>query len=162
MAALSEQDILRYVPGVNIIRYKDLDKIRNIEDIIPKAGLVILYPGRTSNSGHWICLFINKKKLWVFDSYGNKIDEALEYDQGTLDPRMYNRLSYLLAKSPLPIDFNNYQFQSAGKQVTCGYWCVARLRNKNLTTDQFFELWGLNDTDQYLPDELVEYYVKNY
>ena len=60
------------------------------------------------------------------------------------------KLSQLLHDTPLEVDFNNYQLQSADYRniSSCGQWCVARLRMQDLSTDEFAELWGIRD-DQY-------------
>jgi hypothetical protein len=158
---LSGGDILNLVPGVKVIQYKSLSRVRRIQDIIPPQGLVILTPTVNSSQGHWVCLYYHNGILHFFDSYGNKPDEALTYDKGNLGANERGRLNQLLLESNLPVDFNNYQLQSADPSIsTCGYWCVIRLWMKDLSTEEFFQIWKLREGQEHLPDELVEYFVK--
>jgi hypothetical protein len=141
--------------------YKELENVENIEDVIPPNNcLIILYPGFKETSGHWTVLFIENNTIFFFDPFGNLPDEACEYNQNDWDPEQYRRLSYLLAKSPLPVDFNNYQLQSL-PETTCGYWCIARVKMRKYSTDDFFQFWKVKP-NQSLPDDLVKYYVENY
>ena len=159
---LRSGDIIKYLPGVNILRYEDLENVRRIENVIPPQGLILLYPGKSNISGHWVCLFIKGNTIFFFDSYGNLVDQAEQYDiNNNIKPNMWRRLTKLLYETPLNVDFNNYQLQSYDINVqTCGYWCVARLKNKNLSTDQFFKVWMVEPGGT-IPDELVKYYVEN-
>jgi hypothetical protein len=169
---LSGLQLKQLIAGVKVIIYQDLNRVNHIDEILPQAGLIILYPsmerGKINHSlGHWVCLFKKGNKIIYFDPYGTKIDQCL-IDFETLN---YFRdgekfmLSQLLADSDYDVDFNNYQlqngFKKGSKEIdTCGYWCVARLRLKNLDTDQFFEIFSRENNPGDM-DKLIIDFVKN-
>ena len=135
-----------------------------------KSGqLIILYPVKNSTHGHWTCVFLNPndRKIYFFDSYGYVPDDQLGFMSKKamkhFNPRDFMYLTKLLYKASSEgkeIDYNQYQFQADDPGVTtCGYWCLARLSFRNLTTDEFHDLFykqkGVN------PDQLVQFYVYN-
>ncbi len=160
---LSGLDLEKYLPGVNVIKYTDLENFKRIEDAIYSKGLIMLYPTKSSTVGHWCCCFKNKNIIYFFDSYGYIPDEQLNWATDNAkkdwDYDIYRRLTYLLHRSKCEIDYNPYKFQGPDSDV-CGYWCLARLHNYNLNADQFKSLFkkvkGLE------LDDLVVAYVKNF
>lgn len=152
---MSGSQIQNYLPSVNLLRYEDLlhyDKIP-----LGKDGLVILYPVSSNNSGHWVCLFLKNNILHFFDSYGCALGDRPDYEQKFMSknyikngytPKMAHYLTCLLDKSPYPVSYNKYDYQSLKSNVeTCGYWCVARLKLQNLSSDQFHDLFKPPNSD---------------
>ena len=161
--ALSDKDIKNALEDdVRVIVYSDLYNFDNILDAIgPTQKLVILYE-TSDNFGHWCCVFIEDDIIYFFDSYGCPIDDELEYISKKTRIRNgedFRYLSYLLSQADNEIDYNDYQLQSLKPGVnTCGRWCVARLKNKHLDTEEFYELFMSDDSVS--SDEIVLEYTK--
>jgi hypothetical protein len=153
--AYSDKDIKNKLNNkARVIKYSDLYNYKTIEDALgPYKTLVILYE-TSDNFGHWVCVYLYNNILWFFDSYGLWPDDELTY----IDPRFriknyeqFDYLSILLGISDYEVDYNNFQLQLEDEGInTCGRWCVARIINKDLTTDEFYEVFkndeiGLSD-----------------
>lgn len=141
--ALSGDEIATLLGGrVKIIRYRDLKKMRNLDDLLePHGRVVILYESK-DGYGHWTLVHRRGRNVVeMFDSYGLPIDDELDFL-----PESYRRksdqlkahLSQLLGHSPYRIEYNDHPLQSARPGVaTCGRWCVLRALNANLGIDRF-------------------------
>lgn len=157
---LSNLDIEKKLNGkVNIIKYEDLIKFKNIDDILKPYGCcVILYELR-HNSGHWICLFKTKdNKVSFFDSYALKPDDQLHFINIKFrkeNNSYYPYLTYLLYHCKYPIEYNEYRFQDFDnkKLATCGRWCCVRLLLNNLSIKEFHNLF--KSSKNFTSDELV-------
>jgi len=130
---MSDSDIKLYFPNAKIISYNELQKYDNIYELLPRPGsyAFILYQ-QSENCGHWVLLYMAKKYIEYFDSYGKKIDEPLNWlskrENADLDIRM-PYLSKLLLSSGKDIIYNAYCFQGKSKGIsTCGRHCVLRLK----------------------------------
>ena len=175
---LSGQQILECFPNnsLNLIRYMDIPTVAgtasNLEDLIWRNGLVILYPVKNSNSGHWCCLFKRSNNIFFFDSYGYIPDDQLNFcdqlskdKQYLVDPENYRRLTEMLYDFSLKggeVDYNPYTFQADtykdGTYVkTCGYHCIARLLLSKLDTDEYYNL--MRSDSKVSSDDLVEAYI---
>jgi hypothetical protein len=142
---LSNVDIKKKLHGhVNIIKYESLVNYDNIDDILGEWGCcVILYELR-NNSGHWVCLFKTKdNKISFFDPYALKPDDQLNFINVKFrleNNSYYPYLTYLLYKSPYPIEYNEYQLQDFNNKslATCGRWCCCRLMFRDMSVKQFY------------------------
>lgn len=141
-----------------VLIYHDLLNYDNIDDALgDNDAMVVLYEQK-NNFGHWCAVYLEDGILYFFDPYGIFPDEQLE----EIDEKFrlksgqdYHYLSTLMALSPYEVDYNDYQFQNAVPGInTCGRWCVSRIANRNLTNDEFIELFGHSD-ESVDPDELV-------
>jgi len=82
--------------------------------------------------GHWICLLDHGSHYEHFDSYGLTSDEELAF---THENRY---LSDMIRKSDKPVEQSTHRLQEMREGVnTCGRWCVARLKNKELELPGF-------------------------
>lgn len=169
---LSGSDIQNIFPECNILRYEDLVNYDDIEEVIHKQGLCLLYPVTSNEVGHWCCLFRNPidNKIYFFDSYGKVIDDQLDFrtdeykNSKEWKNRWYRHLTEMLYESSREIDYNPYQFQRDDPNITtCGYWCLARLSLPHLTADQFQVLFrpGL-DLDDLVVAYVNTFLVKDY
>jgi hypothetical protein len=161
---LSGFDILHHLKNKsNILRYEDLEDYDTIESALGKyKKLVLLYPVKNSESGHWCCLFQKGNVIYFFDSYGLIPDKeetfmTNEY-KAKFDPKLYRYLTKLLFESGKEIDYNQYKFQGPDTE-TCGYHVICRLIFSNMNANQYYKLFksgvGVNS------DHLVELFVKN-
>jgi hypothetical protein len=85
---LSGSDIERITEGkAQILKYSDLHQYNTIDDVFgDKESVIILYQ-KTSNFGHWCCIFKAPWKpetLYFFDSYSYQMDEEIKYSDEQL------------------------------------------------------------------------------
>lgn len=148
-----------------VITYTDLADYKNLDDLFRYNGrigdsVVICFLTR-ANYGHWICLFKNADGINFFDSYGLKPDDELDWHLNEYfreeAKENYPHLTWLLYHSGLPINYNQYKFQSKDKGVaTCGRWCIVRLSVKKLNSDQYRDyICKLCNNMSMDPDHLV-------
>ena len=128
--SLDDSDIRYYLPDAKILTYKELSKIKTIEQLLPKhkSYFVLLYPVTSEMNGHWTCLTRYDKTIEYFDSYGEKPDTPFKWPTSNFkdNPRY---LSELLKKTKLHIVYNSIDFQSKRDQMisTCGAYCGFRI-----------------------------------
>jgi len=144
--ALSNSDIEQLLDGkVKILRYRDLRRYSTIDQLLQPFGKVfILYENR-DGYGHWTLLHkLNSRNIELFDSYGLRIDDELDYINKAYrkqSDQLKAHLSHLLIDSPYRIHYNDTPLQQAKKGIsTCGRWCVARAVNSNMSIDKFCSL----------------------
>jgi hypothetical protein len=159
----SNNDILNKLKHkCRVITYDKVDDYEDIDDLLGKHGACVILYEQKNNFGHWCCVFKNGDTVYFFDSYGVFPDDQLE--EIDLKFRLksgqaYRTLSALMALSPYNIDYNDHQLQSNEENInTCGRWCVARILNKHLTSDEFYDVFGPGE-DKVEPDELVVNYT---
>lgn len=137
---------------VNIIEYTSLQNYNNIDDLLKPYGRTIVLYEFKPNSGHWTLITKIKPKhqkeyIEVFDSYGLYPTSELEYVPyhfKKLSDQKRKYLLLLLARSKLPIHYNQYKFQKHGANIsTCGRWCILRGLLDNLNEKQFWDV--IND-----------------
>ena len=163
--SLSDRDIINKLKGrTNIVMYRNLNKVNDIEDILKDNSAVILYEKAPKN-GHWVAIIRNynrKRKMPTiefFDSYGMFSDDEKQYiDSGFLKDsnQKYNKLSELLLKASheYDIEFNNYQLQKKTKDVsTCGRHVISRILLKDLDIDEYNKF--LRSWKGYSPDDIA-------
>ena len=128
--SLDDGDIRYYLPDAKILTYKELSKIKTIEQLLPKhkSYFVLLYPVTSETNGHWVCLTRYDKTIEYFDSYGEIPDSPFKWPTSNYkdNPRY---LSELLKKTKLHIVYNSIDFQSKRDEMisTCGAYVVFRI-----------------------------------
>ena len=75
---MSDSDIHYYYPKAKIIKYSELKKYNNIEDLLPTIPdfVFILYEDSPEN-GHWTTTTRTKEGINYFDSFGKRVDNPL-------------------------------------------------------------------------------------
>ena len=153
---LSDGDIKELVNGrCNIIRYPDLYKYDNIDQLIEPYGACVLLYEAEPHSGHWCCLTLHDNELEFFDPYGGFPDTQLDYIHGDAYKKRSHQdkkyLSYLLLEPSCTYDlsYNEFKFQKMGNTIQdCGRWCSLRIILKHLTLKEFKQLfYGPNSDD---------------
>jgi hypothetical protein len=79
--SLSDSDI-RHILGhdCKIVEYTDLDKYRDMNDLLPnEKDYVIILIESKQNSGHWTSIAKANKRFTLFDSYGCKLEDELNF-----------------------------------------------------------------------------------
>lgn len=129
-----------------VVKYSDLYKFKNIEDMFnKKCKCVLMLYEQKNNYGHWVCLINHPKKVIFFDPYAMEPDDQLQFTN--IKFRKDNNmelpyLTYLLFHSEKPIDYNDKRFQKLDDKInTCGYWVGIRMRKKNIDSDQFIKIF---------------------
>lgn len=163
---LSGAQLYHALPDVKVVRYVDLKKYKTLEELLPPSKeIIILYPVRDCNDGHWTAGYLKNKTFYFFDSYGDAKfgagglpDDQLDYRvpdyKGPICDQTY--FLKLIKDSPYELDYNNFVYQSE-KADTCGMWCIAYLffkRGNDGFRSLFYPEKGVN------LDTLVEKFVK--
>lgn len=170
--SLSNRDISRVLgPDTKIVVYTDLGNYDSIDSLFgDKDNLVILYETE-DHYGHWIAVLRYPDHFLVFDSYGVEIDKEIDWIPKDFRDRngiCFTYLAYLLYTSPdlYRIEYNEYPLQEMIPEITtCGYWVIARILFKSLSTDEFAMLFSQLDLENgknLTPDELVVEWVNQY
>jgi hypothetical protein len=117
--------------------------------IISYPSCFIMNTQKRSNTGeHWLALFYDTNKIaYFFDSYG-------------MPPSFYRLESYIKSTSSSHSKYNTRRLQ--GSSELCGLYCILFLyyisRNR---LDDFYSKFSSKDynkNDQYLIDQLLNYY----
>lgn len=147
---LSNTDITRLLPGINIVFYKDLAKYNNLFELVNNKyfASIILYPAKSDFNGHWVCLFLNHRGgLEFFDPYGYNIDSEFEHTE-VQHPRYLSKLFLHAKQHGVTIEYNQHRIQKHDPTIaTCGKHVVNRIKHRLMTTDQYFKRFGGSNAD---------------
>jgi len=129
-----------------ILRYSDLLKYDNIDDILkPYNNFVLLYEQKP-RYGHWVCVILHKKSntLEYFDPYGMFIDKVLDYvdtDFKNQSGQSFPYLSFLFYNTPYNIVYNSKKLQEKNNKVaTCGRHIISRILLKNISLKKYQDI----------------------
>ena len=141
----SSQDILEGVEGqTKIIKYSDIHKFRNINELLSPYGSAVILYQTAPNYGHWTCIHLNGDTLEFFDPYGKKIDTQLNHidDKFRIQSNQdYPYLSKLMLESPYKLTYNNKQLQKQNNDVSsCGRHCTFRLILRDMPLKKYQDL----------------------
>jgi hypothetical protein len=139
---LGDDDIRFYLPNAPIMKYSELNKYKIIEQLLPKENTYafLLYEN-SKNKGHWVVIsrykYLKSDKedlIEFFDSYGEKIDEELNWnaeEQNRMLGQGHKILTELLKKTNKKVIYNPFKYQGDENNNinTCGRHCVFRIKN---------------------------------
>lgn len=139
---LSGDDIIRALNGkVKVIYYTDLDKYRNLEEVLYPYGQTVILYQVNDNFGHWTCVFKypDKNIVEFFDPYSGKPDSELDFAKASGDDPLLLKLLYDWAqRTGGKVVYSDRDIQRLARNInTCGRHCVFRLRNKHLPIDTY-------------------------
>ena len=142
---LSKSDIERAFNGkIKVMLYNEIGQYSNIEDLLKPYGRVCILYYWKKYSGHWVCVFKNKNgRVEIFNSFGGFIDDTLKNINKQFKHETnqdYKHLTDLLLKGGRVVEYNDKSLQGK-KASTCGRWCLYRMHRKDLTIEQFQELF---------------------
>jgi hypothetical protein len=132
---LGDNEIKKYLPTVPVMKYSKLSNYKTIEELLPenKTYCILLYEW-SPNVGHWVALLRYNDQYEYFDSYGNKLDDPLNWVDLGIRKELDQNIPYLtnLLKGK-KILVNKIKYQKEDPEIaTCGRWCIFRiLSNKN-------------------------------
>lgn len=164
---LTDLDIKNKI-NCGIVFFKDIKKYKSIDELLGKKKMKIILYEHEPGYGHWCCIFRNGNYLEFFNSYGDYSCPMPDMQLKKYNKRWKNKsgqndfyLAKLMIKSPYKLNYNQYQFQSSDINVqTCGRWCIFRLQNKNLNTDQFCDkVTDLTQKYKISTDQLIVFVV---
>jgi hypothetical protein len=131
--------------GYKLITYPELYKYETLEHLLHmnNGSVIIMYLQNNAGTyGHYTVLNkISPKVVEHFDPYGLFVDKQLKFSNNQVNEKFKQDstyLSYLLTNSPYTISYNHHKFQQMTPPTqTCGWHCCLRMRNKNLTLNQY-------------------------
>lgn len=142
---LSSDDIKQFFNNrINIVKYSELDKYKNVEDLFNKHNdnnVIILFEISDKCRGHWTALKLLDNQIYFFDSYGfapeDELDFKTEKAMENVDLR-FGKLLNLLIRSNKTLNYNEHKLQNIKnhKIATCGRWASVYLKS-DLSTDEF-------------------------
>jgi hypothetical protein len=148
---LSGEDVKKLLDGkVKIIKYPDIHKFDNIDELIHPYDCAIILYEYYEHYGHWCWLIMTEledgsKTLEFGDPYGKTIDYVLTKipepykSQSNQD---YPYLTRLMYNSPYECSYNDFKFQKIGDKIsTCGRWSTLRCLLKQLPLAEFKKLF---------------------
>lgn len=149
---LTGEDILKLVNyQTKIINYNSLVNANSIEEVLIPYGSVILLYEVQPGIGHWTTVFFREgKRIEFFDPYGIKPDdERFKIPSNMWYGPFLSRLLLQAMDRGYEIEYNNYPFQEKGEGIsTCGRWVGVRLRKKNLSLEEFKEIYFVPNRDE--------------
>ena len=134
---LSDADIRRILPGIDIVLYEDLGKYRDLKGLITKTfGAVVIFVALESRQqGHWVAILRDGDEFELWDPYGNRPDRWLTWInayQRKKNGENIPYLSYLFNKGlkhGLKLSFNKIKYQSTQSGInTCGRHISNRIK----------------------------------
>ena len=129
---LSASDLMKLCPGVKIVTYDELHKLRDIDEILHPLGKVFILYMNGESFGHWTCLYVREGILNFFDSYGGKVDNfsIFKYIPNHIIERKHQEFNYLadlmLHSRYNRLSYNDIRLQGSNT-ATCGRYCALRL-----------------------------------
>jgi hypothetical protein len=161
------EDLTASVGGCRIMRYLEMSQQENIDELFSKNNCIaLLYLTKSENFGHWTALIRDEAKhtIYFFDSYGKYPDYTLIKVVEELKEQLNMTRNYLaklllgaMEQEGWTIDYSDHRLQKTGKGVnTCGRWVAARILRKELSNDEFANLFHTDNPKERMdPDFLV-------
>jgi hypothetical protein len=142
--AIDNEQIMKALDNkTKIILYTDLDKYKNINELLqPHDNVVLLYQTTNNNFGHWTCIWKKDNTVYFFDPYGMAPDTEIKFCPYIKKANDQYILSNMLKSSVYAIETNKTPYQSLtwDKKIvpnTCGRHCIVRLKLRHLNHDQY-------------------------
>ena len=127
--SMSDSDLHAYFPGARVVKYSEIPKNKSIMEWLKSGDIVFILYEADVNVGHWASICRSDDAIFYFDSYGNPPEKPLSWNNPEKNIELQQEVGVLknmLYKSPLPVYFNDYDYQSKNKSIaTCGRWCTA-------------------------------------
>jgi hypothetical protein len=165
---LSTDDVLKISgPNTIVITYNKLKYVKSLENLFSNGvkNVIILYR-KSRNIGHWVGLIKRGRIIEYFDSYGYDIDKPLKWkgfnennaelgqDYPYLTKLMYD---YLCENPENKVVYNEYKYQGLDDKnsATCGRHVALRIRNRDLSLEQYQRFFNKLKREGIDPDEFV-------
>jgi len=128
--SLTNRDIERFLGPNHIIKYSDLSKYDDIDDVFGDNNFVVVLIESKPRTGHWTNLLrYDDGTIEQFDSYQGQIDGELKYVTNTMKHNLHEinyALTELLHKRKTI--WSKYRYQKLDDDVdTCGRHILLRI-----------------------------------
>lgn len=161
MEPMDDIDISYYLPDTknNIIEYNQLQKYNSIDDVLPSNNSykLLLYE-QENNVGHWVAIKRIGNDIYYFDSYGNKIDNPLNWSKDTNNFLGQDKkyLSDLFNKTDKDIYYNDIQYQGGSYDLaTCGAHSINFIKSNLSLKDYYKMMKKLKNKNKMSFDDIV-------
>ena len=149
--SLTANQVIQIAGGdIRYILYEELQRYDDLDDVLKgDAGIIILYQ-ISKYSGHWTCILKKGYEIEFFDPYSFKPDDELVYCQydRSLNKKLLLNLLQAEQRNGNKVIYNSFKFQKQGKNIeTCGRFVGLRLAFRNLTLNNFINLFRDSRTD---------------
>ena len=130
---VSADDFKKIIPNVKIIRFPELAKYNNINQVLPRptdCAILFLIDEQTptANIGHWTCIMKHNDKFEFFDSYGLSPSGDLSHIPMQDRVRFGENLNYLKKLIGGKLRHNPIDYQSWKTGInTCGRFTLIRI-----------------------------------
>lgn len=143
---LSDVDMRNLMDGhCNVVLYSDLHNMNSIDEVLGPYNCCMLLWQWVPGYGHWCCLSKHGDEVEYFDPYGYPCWHWIDHIPEGFREESHQDYSYLgdlLVESPYELSYNQYDFQGKGRGIsTCGRWSVARGLLKDMSLDEFKDLF---------------------
>jgi len=166
--SLTCNDIKRYFPDNETLKYSELKNFNDIDELLPNnKDFKIILIEQEHNVGHWVCVMKYNDTIEYFNSYGNKVDNDKKFI-GKLKNKLLRQdedvLSEMMEKSKYKCIYSKKRFQKLNDNInTCGRWCILRIicmKDMDMNLKQFKKFIEDNKETTRLPkDALVCLYI---
>ena len=167
---MGSDDIIHYFPHAKITTYADLNKYKNIQQLLPaQEDFVFILYEDSPRTGHWVCLTRDiYSSINYFDSYGGKVDDPLKWTPPAQRKKLGQCVPYLstlLNKTPEQVYWNDEDYQKDGFDInTCGRHCCFYILNMihhdMSLLDYHAHITALNKKYKMTYDEVVATFIK--
>jgi hypothetical protein len=133
---VSNYDIVNIFKDCKIIKYADLDKYKDIYELLPlRMDFVFLLTESEFNLGHWTLIIRHDSSFEYFDSYGNSPKSILSFTPKFMNDLLGNSWDDDLGKMIKSIkkghtfSYNKTKYQDIDLLdiATCGRWCILKV-----------------------------------
>jgi hypothetical protein len=163
--SLSDSDIKSVLGDfAKIIKYSDLDRYKSLNELLPyNNDFVVILIESEHNSGHWTCITRRDNVFSLFDSYGCKLSDELDFISKSMNYLLGNtkkEMENLIKNTDddCEVVYNKERLQSKSSTVaTCGRWCCAYLSmfKMGYSLEEFLEYINKRCKESGLPPDVV-------
>ena len=170
---LDDAEIRFYLPDAKILKYSELAKYRNINELLPENTdyAIILYLDE-ENKGHWTAVLKYDNKIEMFDPYGVKhLDQQLQWVPCAQRIKLKVAIPYMTRlfntiKSPQKGILSTFEYQDEKNNInSCGRHCVYRiikLLKNHMDIEQYYKhMKELRKKYNLTYDEIVSTYINS-
>ena len=164
---VSNYDILNIFRDCKIITYADMDKYKDIYELLPMTmDFCFILTESEKNSGHWTILIRHNNNFEYFDSYGNSPKSILDFTPKYMNKLLGNNWNKDLGKMIKSIkkgdtfSYNKTVYQQDLIEIaTCGRWCILKVSlflTNNMNNKDFRKLMEAKQKEFKRPyDEII-------
>jgi hypothetical protein len=151
-------------PGTIMLTYDKFKQISSLDNLFRNGvkNVIILYR-KSKFIGHWVGLLKRGHIVEYFDSYGYDIDKPLYWngfdkDLGQDGTWLTKLLYEYMSENPKnKVVFNEHKYQGLHEKdsATCGRHVALRIRNRDLSLEQYQKYFNQMKRQHIDPDQYV-------